>query len=112
MPKLYCQSCGSATDYSAVKPAFCSACGESFVKKAAAAAAPFRTTPPAPPRSNTTMSHVKTLAERIVEMEAAQDDIPLTFDMTVEAELIDIAAPSNDPNMMTTVQRKLEKRFR
>jgi hypothetical protein len=112
MPKLYCQSCGGATSFDAVKPSFCSACGDPFVKKTVASITTSKTSSVAPTHSNTVMPHAKTLAERIVEMEAAQDDIPPSFDIVAEAEQIDVVAQSNDPNTIALVQRKLEKRYR
>ena len=68
---LYCATCGGKTPFEGVKPNFCSFCAEPFVKKGAVAARPATKTTPG----------VKSIAERVQEMEDAQDDIPPSFDI-------------------------------
>jgi hypothetical protein len=68
---LYCSHCGGKTEYSATKPNFCSFCSEPFVKKGAVAARPVAKQVPGQ----------KSVAERVQEMEEAQDEIPISFDV-------------------------------
>ena len=44
--KLYCQKCGSGTEYSFDRPKFCAACGNSFSARVAQAQAPKQRTIP------------------------------------------------------------------
>lgn len=106
---LYC-SCGGKTEYSGVKPNFCSFCSEPFVKKVAAAV-PVAPTPVSRPVVKTVPGR-KSIAERIQEMEEAMEDIPTSFEITAEAEMIEVATQSRDPNRIETVGRKLDKRYR
>lgn len=74
MLKLFCSSCGGQTPYGALKPSFCSFCSEPFVKKPVVAARPtLRGALPA-----------KSVADRVAEMDAAQEELPISFDIRAE----------------------------
>ena len=72
MLKLICAACGGKTHYEAVKPSFCSFCSEPFNRVAAAARPAVKVLPG------------KSVTERVREMEAAQEEIPVTFDIRAE----------------------------
>ena len=63
--KIYCQECGSPTEYASKKPNFCSGCGFNFTTKASS---PSPRSPTQPLDEDSEENDVKVIDPRIYEM--------------------------------------------